>query len=866
MSRSSRAPQIASHCLGWLCLILLLSTRAWAQSGTSNPPPDTPAKPATSAETPAAAGDSPDALNQAYIAASKNETQAARALINATAEGKDAAAAQTAFENAVQAMDAAYEKYQKKALEVHTASDSSNALRGTSPPANHPKTPEELAKAAGLPSPAGTVPGDPNDEVTLNVYGADVHNVYGGDTWTIGPDGTVYVAHTGGDSHTWVVSQNPDGSVSVSFRFGDHLENIGKGASYTVRFEGPRQIQEHRGAETVVIERSADGGRLELVISQPFDGKRSFTLTHDVPGRWSTLAGGYIPVSDSTLSLQAHIDLILSAPLDFRSFDIPPDKSAPQAQPGLFDSAKDFLERNPAAQGSHEKPKTRTSEPTTSQAKPTQQSGAIVDLNQPVKKLFAVTPEIGTPFWYVRTGTPDDSHTEFTFTVPVIDLSKLNLVAETNVPPKSSSATEPAARLRFPDELAIRDLATGLATVDVSRLIDEWNRATFAQGSQVRLVPNCDSPPATGTTICITKETAPTGILSNPSHSITAIYDQSLFPNYYPAPDGKIATSPPANSPGAPGGSYPSGRGVGSLSAVFTPTATVDFADLAGNAASDAQYASKPVAPRVQVTVVGDTNVITVSQDPRSAIPELRAPDGIAHLRNAAFHIGSANRVSASKAHAPSQPDLPETQRANLTFSLVASGNLGSNALEFRAFDPRGKIKQITIPAGVVLEPLQPKSAKPLDPAKGNAPPHQLSAYCLEIEKLPPEPGQMYRLAPPAVQNQFSGLKGVLDSGRKLADSGQLHPDSEPQAYVDFIRQHAVWAKLENWDEKKFTEVFVERTRKNLAQMNVKWTGDIEKALRNAAPGRWRDISAVLAEAQKVAPVPANAPAAARPN
>jgi hypothetical protein len=108
----------------------------------------------------------------------------------------------------------------------------------------------------------------------------------------------------------------------------------------------------------------------------------------------------------------------------------------------------------------------------------------------------------------------------------------------------------------------------------------------------------------------------------------------------------------------------------------------------------------------------------------------------------------------------------------------------------------------------------------------------------------------VYKIASPAMQQNFAPLKQVLQAGRVLAEKGKLHPDSEPNAYADSIRQYAVWSKQEGWDEKKFGDEFVDRTKKNAEARNVKWTPVIEQALRSAVPGRWADITQLLNLAQ----------------
>ena len=66
------------------------------------------------------------------------------------------------------------------------------------------------------------------------------------------------------------------------------------------------------------------------------------------------------------------------------------------------------------------------------------------------------------------------------------------------------------------------------------------------------------------------------------------------------------------------------------------------------------------------------------------------------------------------------------------------------------------------------------------------------------------------------------------------------------------IRQYALWTKIEGWGEDKFGEVFVEKTKQNALPNKIKWTKQIEQAVRGLVPERWRDISMVLDEAQKL--------------
>jgi beta-galactosidase/beta-glucuronidase len=67
---------------------------------------------------------------------------------------------------------------------------------------------------------------------------------------------------------------------------------------------------------------------------------------------------------------------------------------------------------------------------------------------------------------------------------------------------------------------------------------------------------------------------------------------------------------------------------------------------------------------------------------------------------------------------------------------------------------------------------------------------------------------------------------------------------------VESIKQYAIWTKIENWDVKHFAETWVEKTKANAAAVKQNWTKEMETALMSAVPGRWRDIQAILQEAQ----------------
>ena len=218
---------------------------------------------------------------------------------------------------------------------------------------------------------------------------------------------------------------------------------------------------------------------------------------------------------------------------------------------------------------------------------------------------------------------------------------------------------------------------------------------------------------------------------------------------------------------------------------------------------------------------------------------------------SASYHLDRVLEPRISSAllrdkEAPAQ----DKKNENLDVALVATGNSSGEAFQLQMRDPSGKTKRMSMPEGMVLEPEKPGSSKP-PAANGmsNLLTQQIGGFCMQFLKLPPAVGMIYKIAGPAMQQKFEPMRLILQAGRALAEKGKLHPDSEPQAYADSVRQYAVWANQEGWDEKKFGDNFVDRTHKNAEAKKIKWTPQIENALRAAVPGRWRDITQVLSVA-----------------
>jgi hypothetical protein len=121
-----------------------------------------------------------------------------------------------------------------------------------------------------------------------------------------------------------------------------------------------------------------------------------------------------------------------------------------------------------------------------------------------------------------------------------------------------------------------------------------------------------------------------------------------------------------------------------------------------------------------------------------------------------------------------------------------------------------------------------------------------LAAYCVEFLKAPPGPSTLLRLAPPDIQQKYSSMSKVLQSAYRVSKANALHPDSNPAAYTDAMKQWAVWTVEQNFNEARFTEAFLGHTKKNVEAAKQQWSKQAEAMIRQASPNRWRDVVKIL--------------------
>jgi hypothetical protein len=186
-----------------------------------------------------------------------------------------------------------------------------------------------------------------------------------------------------------------------------------------------------------------------------------------------------------------------------------------------------------------------------------------------------------------------------------------------------------------------------------------------------------------------------------------------------------------------------------------------------------------------------------------------------------------------------------------LVVSLVATGGSTGLVLRIQALNNTGIALSLGAPDGLVLQPLKQIAQTAVQKLADKLPTQGLNAYCLDFAKLPPAAGTLYRVADQTLQRRYAPLRNILQAGRELAAQGQLHPDSDPTAYLDAAKQWAVWSRIEKWNAPDFERHFVERTRLNILATRQPWTKELETRVRQLVPNRWHDIQLLLEAADR---------------
>jgi hypothetical protein len=196
-----------------------------------------------------------------------------------------------------------------------------------------------------------------------------------------------------------------------------------------------------------------------------------------------------------------------------------------------------------------------------------------------------------------------------------------------------------------------------------------------------------------------------------------------------------------------------------------------------------------------------------------------------------------------------------QSANASFTYSIVSNGKSTGETFQLQLLDTTGQVKSVRMRSGTVVEAIAPGVTQPVTASAGSGGKvvtQPLNGFCLEFGKHPPAEGTLYRLADETTQQKFEPMRFISRAGEQMQEKKLFHPDSDPKAYMDAIVQYALWSKLEGWNQEQFTSHFVARTKENADALHVKWTSEMENALRAAAPGRWTDISEMHREAAEL--------------
>ena len=156
----------------------------------------------------------------------------------------------------------------------------------------------------------------------------------------------------------------------------------------------------------------------------------------------------------------------------------------------------------------------------------------------------------------------------------------------------------------------------------------------------------------------------------------------------------------------------------------------------------------------------------------------------------------------------------------------------------------------------IVVEPLKKKASEPAERqlqklADKNPLQVKLDAYCLEFLREPPDMNLVFRFAPPELQQRFAPMRSILGASKKLFDAGALTPDMDPASYFHSIRQWSIWTEERGFDLPGFEKAFVDRTKKNFEAARQPWTKDVEGAVRQLVPNRFKDVTQILEQARQ---------------
>jgi hypothetical protein len=306
-----------------------------------------------------------------------------------------------------------------------------------------------------------------------------------------------------------------------------------------------------------------------------------------------------------------------------------------------------------------------------------------------------------------------------------------------------------------------------------------------------------------------------------------------------------------------------------------------------------APYISNPRAPGDTVTLtlgIGDGRPVppvTLNPEPIQAAPPSEREQNavLSYMDNAVLMIRSVPSPSAdwkgvlAALISPARPRLasaaiagpspapswrrqtsaaPMQDAPRIKVFVTSLGQLGANAFRVVVVNDGGAPVALRL-RDIALEPVARLTEKDVQrelASLARLPQRAVTAagYCLQREKTAPAAGMVYRIASASAQAQNAPVSRVLQAAQRLRDRKALTPDTDPDEYYHSVVQWAIWTTQEKFDRRAFDAAFITHARKNVVGAGEKWTREIEDAVKEIAPHRWRDVSKIVDEARKDSP------------
>jgi len=190
---------------------------------------------------------------------------------------------------------------------------------------------------------------------------------------------------------------------------------------------------------------------------------------------------------------------------------------------------------------------------------------------------------------------------------------------------------------------------------------------------------------------------------------------------------------------------------------------------------------------------------------------------------------------------------------ASFTYSIVSNGKIHREAFQTSIARCHRQSEVRKDALWTVVEAIAPGVTQPVSASGGGKDCDAASEWILSRVREA-STGGGHSISPRGrnTQQKFEPMRFISRAGEQMQEKKLFHPIADPKAYMDAIVQYALWSKLEGWNQEQFTQHFVERTKENADALRVKWTKEMENALRAAAPGRWTDISEMHREAAEL--------------